>query len=113
MLTKIFGNLSAERTLFHIYHYGEIHASAIAGDYNISATGIIHQLDRFEEAGILISKEIGRSRVYSFNQKSAYFKPIQEILKIAYESIPLKERQKIFKERRRPRRKGKPVYAKT
>lgn len=32
-LHGILGNTSAERVLLHLYHYGEIHASAIAADY--------------------------------------------------------------------------------
>jgi len=38
-----------------------------------------------------------------------FVKPIKELLKIAYESIPLNEREVIFKIRRRPRNKGKPI----
>jgi len=109
MLKYIFGNATAEKVLLHIYHYGSIHSAAIAEDYGISATPIANQLERFEKSGILVSKTIGRSRVYSFNLKSPFVKPIKELLKIAYESIPLKEREIIFKTRRRPRQKGKPV----
>jgi hypothetical protein len=53
---------------------------------------------------------MGRSRVYSLNRKSPYYEPVHEILRIAYEAIPLPERMKIYKTRRRPRRKGKPVH---
>lgn len=109
MLEGIFGNRTAEKVLLHVFHYGEIHASAIAHDYRISKTSVLNQLNRFESAGILISKQIGRSRVYALNQKSPYYKPIHELLRIAYESIPLKERMKVFQTRRRPRCKGKPV----
>ena len=105
----IFGNKSAEKALLHIYHYGESHASGIAKDFGVALNPIKKQLDRFEESGILISKEVGRSRLYSFNPKSPYSKPTKEIIKLAYESISLKERQKIFATRRRPRRKGKPI----
>ena len=109
MLEGIFGNKSAEKALLHIYHHGESHASAIAADFGVAITPIKQQLNRFEETGVLVSKEVGRSRLYSFNPKSAYAKPVQALLKIAYESISLKEKQKIFSTRRRPRRKGKPV----
>ncbi|MCB0408442.1 MAG: winged helix-turn-helix transcriptional regulator [Bdellovibrionales bacterium] len=109
MLEGLFGNKSAEKVLFHIYHYGESHASAIANDFDVALNPIKQQLNRFEEAGVLFSKEVGRSRLYSFNPKSPFTKPVQNIIKIAYENIPLKERQKIFATRRRPRRKGKPV----
>ena len=103
MLEGIFGNKTAEKVLLHIFHYGESHASAIAKDFSIAVNPIIQQLNRFERAGVLISKESGRSRIYSFNPKSVFNKPIQEIIEKAYDSIPLSERQKLFETRRRPR----------
>jgi len=109
MLEGIFGNKTAEKVLLHIFHYGESHASAIASDFRVALTPILHQLVRFEDAGILVSKQLGRSRVYSFNPKSPFSRPVQQIIEIAYEGIPLFERQKLFATRRRPRRKGKPV----
>ena len=109
MLESIFGNSSAEKALLHIYHYGEIHASAIAKDYEQSITPIKSQLERFELGGILKSKLMGKTRVFSFNDKSPWMKPIHQILEIAYNSIPLEERQEIFNTRRRPRRTGKPI----
>lgn len=109
MLEGIFGNRTAERVLLHVFHYGEIHASAIAKDYGVALNPVKGQLDRFERAGILVSKEMGRTRVYSFNPKSVLVKPVKELLGIVYEAIPLREREKIFGVRRRPRRKGKPV----
>jgi len=109
MIEGIFGNLTAEKVLLHIFHYGSIHASAIAKDYDVALTPIIKQLERFEIAGILASKQAGRSRLYFLNPKSPFNQPISEILKIAYESMPLKEREKQFGKRRRPRMKGKPT----
>jgi hypothetical protein len=109
MLENIFGNKTAEKALLHVFHYGEIHASAIASDYDEALVPIKRQLERFERAGVLISKEIGRSRVYSFNPKSALAGPVRQLIKLLYDSIPLKERESLFKTRRRPRRKGKPV----
>lgn len=109
MLEGVFGNKTAEKILLHIFHYGESHASGIARDFEMSLTTILQQLNRFEAAGVLVSKEAGRSRIYSFNPKSPLTKPVKELIELAYESIPLSERQKLFQTRRRPRRKGKPV----
>lgn len=109
MLEAVFGNKTAEKVLLHIFHYGESHASAISKDFELPLTPILNQLNRFEGAGILVSKEAGRSRVYSFNPKSPLKNPIHELIEIAYESIPIGERQVLFKKRRRPRKKGKPV----
>ena len=109
MLEGIFGNRTAEKVLLHIFHYGESHAAAIAKDFSTAVNPIIQQLNRFEAAGIIVSKESGRSRIYFFNPKSPFSKPVKEIIEKAYHSISLDERQKIFESRRRPRRKGKPV----
>ncbi len=109
MLEGIFGNKTAERVLLHVFHYGEIHASGIANDYEMALNPVRQQLHRFENAGILVSKEVGRTRVYRFNPKSPLVKPLRELLKIGYETIPLREREVVFGSRRRPRRKDKPV----
>ena len=109
MLEGIFGNKTAEKVLLHVFHYSEIHASAIADDYKMALNPVIGQLTRFENAGILVSKEMGRTRVYSFNPKSPLVRPVKELIQIVYDNIPLKEREILFGVRRRPRRKGKPV----
>jgi predicted ArsR family transcriptional regulator len=107
VIEGIFGNRTAEKVLLHIYHYHEIHAAAIASDYRIAESQVRRQLDRFETAGILVSKQVGRTRLYSLNQKSPFASPIRKIVEIAYESLPLAERVHLFSARRRPRRKGK------
>jgi hypothetical protein len=109
MLEYIFGNKTAEIVLLNIFHYGEIHASGIAENTGTAITPIKNQLDRFEKGGILVSKLVGRSRLYFFNKKSPLLKPVKELLRIVYEATPLTQREKLFSTRRRPRRKGKPI----
>lgn len=109
MLEGIFGNKTAEKALLHVFHYGEIYPSAIAQDYGLALDPIKRQLERFETAGVLVAKQVGRSRVFSFNPKSPYSKPVKELIQYIYQSIPLREKEKLFAQRRRPRRKAKPV----
>jgi len=109
MLDEIFGNRSVERIYLHLFHHGEIHARGLANDYHTSVDPFLKQLNRLENTGILVSRTVGRSRLYQFNPKSPFVTPIRRIVEIAYESIPLSEREAIFHTRRRPRRKGKPV----
>lgn len=109
MLENILGNKTAERVLLHVFHYGEIHASAIARDYGVAVTPIRYQLDRFESAGVLVSKQVGRSRVYAFNSKFPLTRFVKDMVEVVYNSIPIEECVELFKARRRPRRKGKPV----
>jgi predicted transcriptional regulator len=110
-LETLFGNRTTERILLHLFHYGEIHASGIARDYGSAVTPFVRQLNHLEGVGIVVSREVGRTRLYQFNPKSPYVTPLKKIVEITYESIPLSEREKLFHTRRRPRRKGKPVYA--
>jgi hypothetical protein len=109
MIDGILGNKTAETIMLHIYHYGESHASGVVNDLGTSLTATRGQLSRFEQAGVLVSKQVGRTTLYSFNPKSPFTKPLKELVRVAYDSIPLKQRELMFKKRRRPRRKGKPI----
>lgn len=110
MLDIILGSQTAEKIFLHLFHYGETYPTAVAKDFKISLGQVQRQFDRFEDAGILISKLSGRTRVYQFNMKNgAIVRPFKEIIERIYESIPFKEKEDIFKTRRRPRRRGKPV----
>ena len=110
MLDIILGSQTAEKIFLHLFHHGETYPTAVAKDFNISLGQVQRQFDRFENAGILISKLTGRTRVYQFNKKNgAIVRPFMEIIERIYESIPLKEKEELFSTRRRPRRKGKPV----
>ena len=108
VLEQLFGITSA-RILLHLFHYGEIHIRGIAADYGAVVNPFKRQLDRLELTGLLVSKKAGRTRLYQFNPKSPFAAPVKKIVEIAYESLPLAERQRLFSARRRPRRKGKPV----
>ena len=110
VIQELFGK-SVYLSLLHLFHYGETYASAIARDFSTSLSQIQRGLDRLESAGVLVSKQVGKTRTYLFNPKSPFLAPIQEMIRIEYEAIPDIERRKIFAERRRPRRKGKPVLS--
>lgn len=112
MLDKILGSETAMKIMLHLIHYGEIYPSAVDRDYQISLSGTQKQFERFEEAGVLVSKLVGRSRVYFFNKKSPITKPFIALVKIYYDGLSLEDREKIFATRRRPRRTGKPVINK-
>lgn len=86
MLEGLFGNKSAEKVMLALYANKELHASAIAQMYNTALDPIKKQLERFEEAGFLVSRVVGRSRLYSFNEKSPISGPLKELLAIAYKA---------------------------
>lgn len=110
MLETILGNRNAFLCLLYLYHYGEAYPNMIANalDEN-TMTPIKAQLRRLEAGGILKGRKIGRSTMYSFNERSSIVKLLKEMVKIEYDAIPMKEKEKIFSIRSRARREGKPV----
>ena len=109
MLETIFGNQTAAKLMLYLFHYGEVYANGIARDMGITLSQVQKQLDRFEASGLLGSKRLGTTRIYQFNPKLGVVKKVKELIEAFYEAIPFQEREKLFSERRRPRRKGKPV----
>ena len=109
MIETIFGNRTAAKIMLYLFHYGEAYSSGISKDMGITLSQVQKQLDKFEIAGVLISKKFGTTRLYEFNPKLGVVKKIKDLIEAFYESIPLAEREKLFSVRRRPRRRGKPV----
>lgn len=109
MLDKITGSKTAQLALLHLFHHGETFPSAVANDFEIAVSQVQKQLERFEEAGVLVSKLVGRTRTYRFNEKSGTARAFKELVKREYDSLLTEEKDSLFKTRRRPRRKGKPV----
>lgn len=109
MLETILGNTTAAKIMLYIFHYGEAYPSGVAKDMGIALSQVQKQLDKFENGAVLVSKKIGTVRVYRFNPKISLVKQFVKMIEAFYESIPLDQRETLFKVRRRPRRKGKPV----
>jgi hypothetical protein len=110
-LANFLGSGSAEAALLHLFHYGETYGRAVASDMEVALQPVQRQLDRLEQCGVLVSREAGQTRLYSWNPKSPFTPLLREMVKVQYEAIPLEKRQVIFQTRRRPRAKGKPVIS--
>ena len=83
MLETLLGNKSAEKVMLALYANEELHASAMAQMYQTALDPLKKQCERFEEAGFLQSRVVGRSRLYRFNQSHPLIEPLLEILAIA------------------------------
>jgi predicted transcriptional regulator len=109
MLEVIFGNQTAAKVMLYLFHYGEAYANGLAKDMGITLSQVQKQLDKFDQAGIFVSKKLGSVRIYQFNPKLGVVKNIKQLIEAFYYAIPLAEREALFNVRRRPRRRGKPV----
>ncbi|TNF34590.1 MAG: ArsR family transcriptional regulator [Gammaproteobacteria bacterium] len=108
-LDTLFGSRSAALTLLFLQNYGEGHARQIATTFEVADTAIQRQLKRLEADGILVSRTIGKSRVFSWNPSSPTAKDLRVFLEAELERMPADITQRYFRQRQRPRRSGKPL----
>lgn len=107
LLEKLFGSAAAERVLLYIANYGEGYSAAIARTFGLSASQVQKQLDKFEQDGILVQQPKGRTRIYTWNPRWPLSRQLQALLSDALILMPENTQAKYFRERRRPRLKGK------
>jgi DNA-binding transcriptional ArsR family regulator len=109
MLEGLFGNPVIEKIFFTLIVYNETYALRLAKTFDGPVNKFQQQLKRLEEAGIIVSRLVGRTRVYTFNPRYTFLKELKAFISRAYEFIPKKEKERFFSKRIRPRRTGKPL----
>jgi DNA-binding transcriptional ArsR family regulator len=109
-LEAVFGGQAAAKVLLFIENYGEGYASWIAKTFEMPVSEIQKQLKKFEEAGVLVSRMVGTSRMYTWNPRDPALDGLRQMLRNTLDyGIPKERLKKYFRQRRRPRRKGKPL----
>ncbi len=107
MLESLLGNRTAERVLLYIINYGEGHISGIAQTFELSKSQVRKQLIRLENGGVLIGRDVGNLRMFVINPRCAYKKELEALLEKGINLLSQDEREKYYRQRRRPRRTGK------
>ena len=108
-LEAIFGNRTAAWTLLFVQSYGDAYAKRVADTFEISVNLVQAQLRRLEESGVLVSREVGRTRVFTWNPRSLTVKNLRRFLEAELKLLPEEVTQRYFRQRQRPRRTGKPI----
>ena len=109
MLEAIFGSKNREKVLQFILANSEGYAKEIAEFYGSSIDPIQKQLARLELASVLVSKNIGKTRLFMFNPRYAFKKELEALLLKAREFYKDDEKERLINRRKRPRRTGKPL----
>ena len=104
MLEPLLGSKSAERILIFLFAREEGYATEIARLFRTDLYGVQKKLDGLESGGIVVSKKVGRTRLYTFNPRYPLLPELKALLQKAITFYPEKTT-----ERRRPRRRGKPL----
>lgn len=109
MLEPILGSLNIERVFIFILARNEGYAREIARFYETVLGPIQKQLAKLELGGVLISRSVGRTRLYAFNPRYPFLEELRALLEKALTFYSAEERERLLLNRRRPRRAGKPL----
>lgn len=107
VLEGILGSRSATQVLLFLEAYGSGHALRIADTYSVSVSPIQRQLRRLEVSGVLVSRTIGRTRLFEFNMRSPSVRNLRQFLSAELDLLPDEDVRTYYRQRQRPRRTGK------
>jgi len=109
MLEPLLRSRSTERVLIFLVARQDGHARDIARFFETDLYAIQRQLDKLETGGVLASRPAGRTRLYTLNPRYPFLKELRELLLKALSFYPPEERERLTMNRRRPRRRDKPL----
>ena len=109
MLEPLLGSTNRERVLMYLSLRREGYAREIARYWATDLDPIQKQLERLELGGILVSRTAGRMRFYEFNPRYPFLRELRALLEKTFSFYPEEEKTRLIMDRRRPRRKGKPI----
>lgn len=109
MLETLLGSVSCEQVLLFIFAREEGYPREIARFFGVDYRPIRNQLDKLEAGSILRSRLAGRTRLYSFNPRCPFTKELTELLAKVMTFCPADLKERLLMNRRRPRRRGKPL----
>ncbi len=108
MLESLFGNKIIEKIFFYLLVYDNGYIRGISNTFEVPVTGVVQQLDRLENGGVVVSQKKGKIRLYQFNPRYPFLTELKVFLQRAMDVMPQSEIEKYYRMRTRPRRKGKP-----
>jgi hypothetical protein len=109
MLEALFGTVNREKVLLFLLAREEGYPREVAKFFETDLRAIQNQFEKLEVGGVLYSRLVGNTRLYAFSPRYPFLEELKSLLEKALDFYPESERQRLVMERRRPRRKGKPL----
>ncbi len=109
VIEVLLGSKSCEQVLLFILARDEGYPREIARFFDVDYRPIRNQLDKLETGGVLVSREAGRTQLYSFNPRCPFLKELRALLEKVMIFCPDDLKTQLVMNRRRPRRRGKPL----
>lgn len=108
MLEPLLGSSVRERVLVYLVCRGEGYAREMARFFETGLDPVQKQMVRLEQGGVVYSRLAGRTRLYALNPRYPFRAELVALLERALVFYPAKQRDRLQRDRRRPRRAGKP-----
>ena len=109
MLEALLGSQDAERALMYLACREEGYPRRMARETGATFSALQTQLRQLEDAGVVYSESLGRTRVYRFNPRYPFLGELKALLAKALRFYPEAERASLLMSRKRPRLAGKPL----
>ncbi len=109
IISELFGNETAEKVLLYLESYGSGYGLAISKTFECAVSQVQRQLERFEREGLLVSRLVGKTRLYEWNPRYLLLGEVRALLSKALSRLPDEMSERYFRNRQRPRRGGKPT----
>jgi predicted transcriptional regulator len=107
MLAPLLGSENSERVLIFLLARENGYAREISRFFDANLYAIQKQLDKLEAGNVLVSKMVGRTRLYQFNPRYPFLAELKSLLEKALSFYPEEVREELTMNRRRPRGRGK------
>lgn len=105
----VFGGRVAGQVMLFLEYYGEAHGHQIARAFEAAPSAVHKQLKRFESGGLIVARNVGRTRVFSWNRRNQTARHLRLFLRAELDALPEVVIDRYFRERNRPRTTGKKV----
>ena len=109
MLEPIVGSKSSEQVFVFLVARETGYATEIARFFDADLYAIQRQLERLDNAEVLVSRKVGRTRVYQFNPRYPFLYELRSLLEKALSYYPDEVKESLVMNRRRPRKRDKPL----
>lgn len=109
MIEAIVGSTSAERVLAFITAREQGYGAEIAKAFDTDLSPIQKQLERMERDGLLINQKVGRTRIYRYNPRYPFVTEVRALMDKTLSLYPDELQEQLLYDRRRPRKKNKPL----
>src|ERR1022692_469853 len=106
MLANLLGSVNKERVLIYLAARGRGYSREIARFFDAPLYPVQNALEKMEEAGVIVSRQVGRTREYEFNSRYAARDELAALLDRAMSLYPRELKDRLTISRSRPRRKG-------